>query len=92
MAYFKNVITAEKANSAKPGKKIFHYSVAIAKTSPEKCVYIGDNLEKDAIGAVNAGMTGIWLNRDSAIKKHNVIEINSLSEFNLSLPLAANGQ
>ena len=30
---------------------------------PEECVYIGDRLGTDAIGAAKAGMTGVWLDR-----------------------------
>ena len=49
----------------KPTPSIFLHAVAELKVSPEACVFVGDNLEGDAIGAVEKGefQTGLWLDR-----------------------------
>jgi putative hydrolase of the HAD superfamily len=83
LKYFKTVITAEKTKLSKPNREIFNIAIDYVKLKPNQCAYIGDNLEKDAIGAKNSGMIGIWLNRKSIKQIHNVMEITSLDKFHL---------
>ena len=61
MKYFKNIIAAETVMSSKPNLRIFQAALDSEKLKAEQCIYIGDNLEKDAMGSKNAGMIGIWL-------------------------------
>jgi putative hydrolase of the HAD superfamily len=79
--YFKKVVTAEIAKSQKPNIEIFQIAMKSININPEQCIYIGDNIEKDALGANKAGMTGIWLNRKNVKINHNLIEIKSLYDF-----------
>jgi putative hydrolase of the HAD superfamily len=79
--YFDIVLTADIACSAKPDPKFFKMACELAKAKPNECWYIGDLLEKDAIGANNAGLNGIWLNRTGIEQKHNVIEFKNLNTF-----------
>ena len=77
------VVTAETAGFAKPAFQIFAYACAKLGVSEKECVYIGDNLELDAIAANNAGMIGIWLNRQQTkleSSPQNVKTINRLTE------------
>ncbi|MFN6499491.1 MAG: HAD family hydrolase [Nostoc sp. DedQUE01] len=57
------VVTAEAAGFAKPAPQIFQYACAKLGVQQTQSVYVGDNLELDAIAASNAGLIGIWLNR-----------------------------
>lgn len=79
--YFKHIIAAETITFSKPHIRIFQAALSVANLNPSQCVYIGDSLEKDAIGSKNAGMIGVWLNRNNKNLAHNVIEIKSLTEF-----------
>ena len=60
--YFGEVITSEGANSLKPHKEIFEY--ALWKTGAEKSesIMLGDNLEADIQGAMNAGIDQVYVN------------------------------
>ncbi|MDZ7954143.1 HAD family hydrolase [Nostoc sp. DedQUE09] len=57
------VVTSEAAGFAKPAPQIFQYACAKLGVQQTQSVYVGDNLELDAIAASDAGLIGIWLNR-----------------------------
>jgi putative hydrolase of the HAD superfamily len=65
--YFEHVITSERSNSVKPRKEIFDYAISVAGASLESSIMIGDNLEADIQGAINAGMDSIFVNHIDAI-------------------------
>ncbi|MBO9657605.1 MAG: YjjG family noncanonical pyrimidine nucleotidase [Chitinophagaceae bacterium] len=60
--FFGEVITSEGSNSLKPNKEIFDYAFnktgAIAATS----IMLGDTLDVDIQGAINAGMDQVFVN------------------------------
>ncbi|MDO9374136.1 MAG: YjjG family noncanonical pyrimidine nucleotidase [Bacteroidota bacterium] len=60
--FFKQVITSESSNSLKPKKEIFHYAVTKAGASFTDSIMLGDNLDADIIGAINAGMDSVFVN------------------------------
>lgn len=60
--YFANLITSEKAGALKPHRKIFDYSIKLAKAMPEECLMVGDEPEKDVQGALSVGMQAIYFN------------------------------
>jgi putative hydrolase of the HAD superfamily len=64
--YFKNVITSEGSNSLKPQKEIFDYALAKAGAVPGESLMIGDSLEVDIEGAMNAGIDGVHVNFNNA--------------------------
>jgi len=65
--YFKKVITSELANSLKPKKEIFDFALEQAGAKMEESIMIGDNLEADIKGAMNAGWDTVFVNH---IKEH----------------------
>lgn len=65
--YFTEVITSEGSNSLKPKKEIFDFAVHKAKTSFPESIMIGDNLDADIKGAMNAGMDAIFVNHINAV-------------------------
>ncbi|MCP4178482.1 MAG: HAD family hydrolase [bacterium] len=79
--YFDIVLTADVACSAKPESKFFKMACELADEQEDKCWYIGDLLEKDAIGATNAGLKGIWLNRVGIKTNHDIPEFSNLHQF-----------
>ena len=64
--YFTHVITSEASNSLKPKKEIFDYAMDKAKASLPESIMIGDNLDADIQGAMNAGMDTIFVNHINA--------------------------
>ncbi len=65
--YFTHVITSEASNSMKPRKEIFDFAISKAGASMEDSIMIGDNLEADIQGAINAGMDCIFVNHIGAL-------------------------
>jgi HAD superfamily hydrolase (TIGR01549 family) len=60
-----NITISEEVGVHKPGKTIFRRAVAKLRQKPTNCIYVGDNLEVDAIAAVQQGgfAAGIWIDR-----------------------------
>jgi putative hydrolase of the HAD superfamily len=64
--YFTHVITSEASNSLKPKKEIFDYAMLKAGADLQDSIMIGDNLDADIQGAINAGMDNIFVNHINA--------------------------
>lgn len=77
--YFDQIITSESVGVKKPNPKVFHYALEVAKAKSENSIMIGDNLEADIEGAINAGMKAIHCNLDNSIvNTKGFISITSL--------------
>ena len=66
--YFSNIYTSEN-KKRKPFKEAFEQ--AIGKNKPEECIMIGDNIERDVQGAINAGLEAIYYCKSAKIIKSN---------------------
>ncbi len=60
--YFKSVITSELASSMKPHKEIFDFATTRAGCTYLESLMLGDNLDADIQGAMNAGMDTVFVN------------------------------
>ena len=67
--FFSEVITSEGSNSLKPNKEIFEYAITKTGAALHESIMIGDNLEADIQGGINAGMDTIFVNH-LKIKPH----------------------
>jgi putative hydrolase of the HAD superfamily len=65
-AYFKEVITSEGSNSLKPHKEIFDYAFERTGADPASSIMIGDSIEVDIQGAINAGIDQVYVNHINA--------------------------
>lgn len=54
------IVTSEEAGAEKPDRKIFDLCVKKAARPAHECVFAGDNLELDALGARAAGLVPVW--------------------------------
>ncbi|RFM30497.1 YjjG family noncanonical pyrimidine nucleotidase [Deminuibacter soli] len=61
-SFFGEVVTSEKSNSLKPNKEIFDYAMALTGATAATSIMIGDNLDADIQGGINAGMDTIFVN------------------------------
>lgn len=62
--YFDHIIISEEHALVKPDKEIFRLAETIAKTHAGECVMIGDSMESDIQGAINAGWEAIHLSEE----------------------------
>jgi FMN phosphatase YigB (HAD superfamily) len=83
-----NILISEEIGVHKPAKTIFKRAAANLKTDPMHCIiFVGDNLDVDAVGSVDAGgfCGGVWLDRFDNGSEHplpeGVIRITSLFEL-----------
>jgi putative hydrolase of the HAD superfamily len=60
--YFREVITSEGSNSLKPQKEIFEYAFRRAGADPAESIMIGDSIEADIQGGINAGIDQVYVN------------------------------
>jgi putative hydrolase of the HAD superfamily len=60
--YFDQLICSEKSNSIKPQRAIFDFALNAVQSKAEECIMIGDALEIDIKGAINAGWDQIYYN------------------------------
>lgn len=60
--YFVEVITSEGSNSLKPHKEIFEYAFQKTGALPAESIMIGDTMDVDILGAMNAGIDQIHVN------------------------------
>lgn len=57
----------------KPAPEVFVEACRRLGTAPERTVYVGDELDIDAVAAVRAGLVGVWLDRPGS-RRHPVPE------------------
>ena len=60
--FFKEVITSEGSNSLKPNKEIFEFAFQKTNANPASSIMIGDTIDVDIQGAINAGIDQVFVN------------------------------
>ncbi len=60
--YFIEVITSEGSNSLKPKKEIFDYAFQKTGAAPDESIIIGDTIDVDILGGMNAGIDQVHVN------------------------------
>jgi putative hydrolase of the HAD superfamily len=89
---FAHVIASGTVGATKPDPVIFRHALDVfeADAPVGAAAYIGDRLRTDAIGAAQAGLIGVWLNRrgdtpsaedDTDAETAGVLEITSLAQL-----------
>lgn len=61
--YFSEIIISETVGTSKPHQGIFNYALAINNRKANECFYIGNSYSIDYIGAKDAGLKSMWINR-----------------------------
>lgn len=79
--YFDTVLIAGEVGCAKPDRVIFHTACLGLGVSPSDTVHVGDRLHADAIGARDAGMRGVWLNRQGPREGASPVGITTISSL-----------
>jgi len=61
--HFRTSLAAHQFGSAKPDPAIFHAACDALQLTPAETVYVGDDLTLDVLGAQQAGLQAVWMNR-----------------------------
>jgi YjjG family noncanonical pyrimidine nucleotidase len=76
--YFQTITNSEMAGVKKPNPVIFEYALDLAKAKKESSIMIGDCLEADVQGALNAGLDAIFFNEKNIEVDQNIKQIDHL--------------
>lgn len=76
-------VSSEEAGADKPLPQLFSLCARKAGCNPEECVFVGDSVEHDVLGAKNAGMSAIWYTRG----RENPNNYPAISHFDELVPL-----
>jgi putative hydrolase of the HAD superfamily len=80
--FFVEVITSEGSNSMKPKREIFDFALIKAKAMQHDSIMIGDSIEVDIKGAINAGIDQVYVNHLGEIcDVQPTFVVNSLKEL-----------
>ncbi len=85
-ALFRSVTFTQEVGVQKPDARVFHFALRRADVSSDDAIYVGDSWEADYVGAQNAGMSAVWLNRTGRPAPGPCREIRSLDELLGLLP------
>jgi putative hydrolase of the HAD superfamily len=59
--YFRVFLSSERAGVEKPAPGIFRLALDEAGVEPAEAVFVGDRLDVNVLGAIDAGMHAVWL-------------------------------
>lgn len=85
--FFDKVFTSDQLMCAKPNRKIFEEAVKSVNAKKTRTLMVGDNFEKDIVGARLFGIDQVWYNAEHLFgdERGATYEITCLSELNLLL-------
>ncbi|APU17179.1 MULTISPECIES: HAD family hydrolase [Actinoalloteichus] len=80
---FDHLVISEELGIGKPDPMIFHTACEALGVAPSETIHVGDRLDLDASGAVDAGLHGVWLDRRGEADRVpvGVSVISSLTEL-----------
>lgn len=79
--YFQTITNSEMAGVKKPNPIIFEYALELAKAKKENSIMIGDCLEADVQGALDAGIDAIFFNESRIQVSNTIKQVNHLLEL-----------
>ena len=71
--HFTAQVSARAAGVAKPDSRIFARAAEVAGVAPHEILHVGDDAELDVIGALEAGMQAVWINRHGQRWEHEAL-------------------
>jgi putative hydrolase of the HAD superfamily len=88
-------VASSAVGCAKPDPAIFAAACELVELAPERVAYVGDRLDVDALGARDAGLVAVWLDRPGATTpvpadapREGISVISGLAELPAALGLA----
>jgi putative hydrolase of the HAD superfamily len=66
-SFFSHSVFARDVGYEKPAAEIFMAAIEIAGCGPHETLYVGDGQHTDVLGAKNAGIEMVWINRNRSV-------------------------
>ena len=76
LSYIDHIVTSEEVGIEKPSVNMFFQILRKMNLSCDEVIMIGDNYDKDIIGAINCNILGYWFNKNNQ-KCNNFIDLHS---------------
>lgn len=81
LPYVDFLVSSEEAGAEKPSPRFFARCVKKAGCEKEACLFVGDSLKKDVLGAMDAGLQAVWYRPDGYEEQVKVPQITSLLQL-----------
>lgn len=62
--FFETVLAVGTVDALKPDQKAFAHLCRVLDREPHEVLFVGDDLDIDVRASINAGLHGVWLNRN----------------------------
>ena len=77
---FDTIVGVDSVGKPKPHKEIFLYAVKKLAVKPFQTLFIGDSIEMDYMGATEAGLNALLIDRNSNVQRSDIARIRHLTE------------
>jgi len=82
--YFSKIIVSGEMGMHKPDLRLFTKMCELLGVEADECAFVGDSLQFDMVGAINAGMKPIWIypdpNKSTELEVTRIYHIEELLE------------
>ncbi len=86
--WIRNIFCSHEIGHEKPSSHFFDFVVTALNAPRSDLLMVGDNLEKDVMGALANGLHAIWYNRKRARVPSNVVAVSDLIDL---IPMVQKG-
>jgi putative hydrolase of the HAD superfamily len=83
--FFRDVVSSEMVGSEKPERACFEAFLARTSLDPSKTVYVGNEYRADVVGARDAELTPVLLDRTGTMRSADCVRISSLANLATAL-------
>lgn len=80
--FFAYSLSASDFGVAKPDVRIFHAAADMAGVAPAEVLHVGDDATMDVLGALDAGMQAVWINRTQHTWSHDTQPHHTVKDLN----------
>lgn len=86
--FFDPIVISTRAGAAKPEREIFVQALARVGVKAREALHIGDSYDADIVGAQQAGLTPVLVERSGKLRNTNAhLQVKNLSELPMLLPV-----
>ena len=78
--YMSNIVISGLVGYTKPNPEIFRIALRNAGATSSESIHVGDIYEADVVGARNAGMKGILIDREGGAERHDCPTLSDLRQ------------
>lgn len=78
---FDSIIISEQVGFPKPDRRIFDLACRALDCAPADCIFVGDSWEIDVVGAFQAGMAPVWINRYARQRPEELPEVRVVQQL-----------